>query len=57
MNASISVSQWLQASHSVPEKLGARRMDAKLMIVQGQNGRIVTIDPREMAVAATIWPN
>jgi branched-chain amino acid transport system substrate-binding protein len=33
-----------------------RRLDAKLMIVQWQNGRIVTTDPAEMAVAATIWP-
>jgi branched-chain amino acid transport system substrate-binding protein len=33
-----------------------RRMDAKLMIVQWQNGRIVTTDPPEMAQAATIWP-
>jgi branched-chain amino acid transport system substrate-binding protein len=33
-----------------------RRLDAKLMIVQWQNGRIVTTDPPEMAQAATIWP-
>ena len=33
-----------------------RRVDAKLMIVQWQNGRIVTTDPPEMAVAAPIWP-
>lgn len=33
-----------------------RRVDAKLMIVQWQNGRIVTTDPPEMAVAKTIWP-
>jgi branched-chain amino acid transport system substrate-binding protein len=33
-----------------------RRLDAKLMIVQWQGGRIVTTDPPEMAVAATIWP-
>jgi len=33
-----------------------RRVDAKLMIVQWQDGRIVTTDPPEMAVAATIWP-
>ncbi|HEX4368968.1 MAG TPA: ABC transporter substrate-binding protein [Rhodopila sp.] len=33
-----------------------RRVDAKLMIVQWQNGRIVTTDPPEMAQAATIWP-
>jgi branched-chain amino acid transport system substrate-binding protein len=33
-----------------------RRLDAKLMIVQWQNGRIVTTDPAEMAVAPTIWP-
>jgi branched-chain amino acid transport system substrate-binding protein len=33
-----------------------RRIDAKLMIVQWQDGRIVTTDPPEMAVAQTIWP-
>ncbi len=33
-----------------------RRVDAKLMIVQWQNGRIVTTDPPEMAVASAIWP-
>ena len=33
-----------------------RRIDAKLMIVQWQDGRIVTTDPPEMAQAATIWP-
>jgi branched-chain amino acid transport system substrate-binding protein len=33
-----------------------RRVDAKLMIVQWQNGRIVATDPPEMAQAATIWP-
>ena len=33
-----------------------RRVDAKLMIVQWQNGRIVTTDPAEMAVATPIWP-
>ncbi len=33
-----------------------RRVDAKLMIVQWQNGRIVTTDPPEMAVTDPIWP-
>jgi branched-chain amino acid transport system substrate-binding protein len=33
-----------------------RRVDAKLMIVQWQDGRIVTTDPPEMAQAPTIWP-
>ena len=33
-----------------------RRVDAKLMIVQWQNGRVVTTDPAEMAVASPIWP-
>jgi branched-chain amino acid transport system substrate-binding protein len=33
-----------------------RRVGAKLMIVQWQDGRIVTTDPAEMAVAAPIWP-
>jgi branched-chain amino acid transport system substrate-binding protein len=33
-----------------------RRVDAKLMIVQWQDGRIVTTDPPEMAQASTIWP-
>jgi branched-chain amino acid transport system substrate-binding protein len=33
-----------------------RRVDAKLMIVQWQNGRIVTTDPPEMAGASPIWP-
>jgi branched-chain amino acid transport system substrate-binding protein len=33
-----------------------RRVDAKLMIVQWQDGRIVTTDPPEMAVAGAIWP-
>ena len=33
-----------------------RRVDAKLMIVQWQGGRIVTTDPPEMAVTAPIWP-
>lgn len=33
-----------------------RRVDAKLMIVQWQDGRIVTTDPPEMAQAAPIWP-
>jgi len=33
-----------------------RRVDAKLMIVQWQDGRIVTTDPPEMAVAAPVWP-
>jgi branched-chain amino acid transport system substrate-binding protein len=33
-----------------------RRVDAKLMIVQWQDGRIVTTDPPEMAVAVPIWP-
>jgi branched-chain amino acid transport system substrate-binding protein len=33
-----------------------RRVDAKLMIVQWQNGRIVTTDPPEMAQASPIWP-
>jgi branched-chain amino acid transport system substrate-binding protein len=33
-----------------------RRVDAKLMIVQWQDGRIVTTSPPEMAVAKTIWP-
>jgi branched-chain amino acid transport system substrate-binding protein len=33
-----------------------RRVDAKLMIVQWQGGRIVTTDPPEMAVAQPIWP-
>jgi branched-chain amino acid transport system substrate-binding protein len=33
-----------------------RRVDAKLMIVQWQNGRIVTTDPPEMAEASPIWP-
>jgi branched-chain amino acid transport system substrate-binding protein len=33
-----------------------RRVDAKLMIVQWQDGRIVTTDPPEMAVAKPMWP-
>lgn len=33
-----------------------RRVDAKLMIQQWQDGRIVTTDPPEMAVAQAIWP-
>jgi branched-chain amino acid transport system substrate-binding protein len=33
-----------------------RRVDAKLMIVQWQDGRIVTTDPPEMAEAPPIWP-
>ncbi len=33
-----------------------RRVDAELMIVQWQNGRIVTTSPPEMAVAPAIWP-
>jgi branched-chain amino acid transport system substrate-binding protein len=33
-----------------------RRVDAELMIVQWQNGRIVTTSPRSMAVAKPIWP-
>jgi branched-chain amino acid transport system substrate-binding protein len=33
-----------------------RRVDAKLMIVQWQNGRIVTTDPPEMAGASPIRP-
>jgi branched-chain amino acid transport system substrate-binding protein len=33
-----------------------RRLDAKLMIVQWQKGRIVTTDPPEMAQAPAIWP-
>jgi branched-chain amino acid transport system substrate-binding protein len=41
--------------HVQYDKAG-RRVDAKLMIVQWQNGRIVTTDPPEMAQAATIWP-
>ncbi|HEX3573691.1 MAG TPA: ABC transporter substrate-binding protein [Rhodopila sp.] len=32
-----------------------RRVDAKLMIVQWQNGRIVTTDPPEMAETTPIW--
>lgn len=33
-----------------------RRLDAELMIVQWQNGRIVTTSPKSMAVAKAIWP-
>jgi branched-chain amino acid transport system substrate-binding protein len=33
-----------------------RRLDAELMIVQWQNGRIVTTSPESMAVAKPIWP-
>lgn len=33
-----------------------RRVDAELMIVQWQNGRIVTTSPESMAVAKAIWP-
>ena len=33
-----------------------RRVDAQLMIVQWQDGRIVTTDPPDMAQAAAIWP-
>ncbi|WP_428491426.1 ABC transporter substrate-binding protein [Rhodopila sp.] len=33
-----------------------RRVDAKLMIVQWQDGRIVTTYPPEMAQAAAVWP-
>lgn len=33
-----------------------RRVDAELMIVQWQDGRIVTTSPRSMAVAKPIWP-
>jgi branched-chain amino acid transport system substrate-binding protein len=42
-------------SHVKYDEAG-RRVDAKLMIVQWQNGRIVTTDPPEMAVASPIWP-
>ena len=34
-----------------------RRVDAELMIVQWQNGRIVTTYPPDMAVASPIWPS
>jgi branched-chain amino acid transport system substrate-binding protein len=34
-----------------------RRVDAELMIVQWQDGRIVTTFPSDMAVAPPIWPN
>ena len=33
-----------------------RRVDAELMIVQWQDGRVVTTYPPEMAVATAIWP-
>jgi branched-chain amino acid transport system substrate-binding protein len=33
-----------------------RRVDAELMIVQWQDGRIVTTSPPDMAVAPAIWP-
>lgn len=33
-----------------------RRVDAGLMIVQWQNGRVVTTYPPEMAVAPPVWP-
>ncbi len=33
-----------------------RRVDAELMIVQWQDGRIVTTSPRSMAEAKPIWP-
>jgi len=33
-----------------------RRVDAQLMIVQWQNGRIVTTYPPDMATAPAIWP-
>jgi branched-chain amino acid transport system substrate-binding protein len=33
-----------------------RRLDAELMIVQWQDGRIVTTSPENMAVASAIWP-
>ena len=42
--------------HHVKYDEAGRRVDAKLMIVQWQNGRIVTADPPEMAVATAIWP-
>ncbi|WP_428485354.1 ABC transporter substrate-binding protein [Rhodopila sp.] len=34
-----------------------RRVDAELMIVQWQNGRIVTTYPPQMAVTKAIWPS
>jgi branched-chain amino acid transport system substrate-binding protein len=33
-----------------------RRLDAELMIVQWQDGRIVTTSPENMAMAKAIWP-
>lgn len=33
-----------------------RRVDAELMIVQWQDGRVVTTSPESMAVAKAIWP-
>jgi len=33
-----------------------RRVDAELMIVQWQNGRIVTTNPPDMAVVSPVWP-
>lgn len=33
-----------------------RRVGAELMIVQWQDGRIVTTSPPEMALAPAIWP-
>jgi branched-chain amino acid transport system substrate-binding protein len=33
-----------------------RRVDAGLMVVQWQNGRVVTTYPPEMAVAQAVWP-
>ncbi len=33
-----------------------RRLDAKLMIVQWQDGRVDTVYPPEMAVTAPVWP-
>jgi branched-chain amino acid transport system substrate-binding protein len=33
-----------------------RRVDAELMIVQWQDGRIVTVFPPDMAATAAIWP-
>ena len=42
--------------HHVKYDENGRRVNAELMIVQWQDGRIVTTSPADMAVTAAIWP-
>lgn len=42
--------------HHVKYDQNGRRIGAELMIVQWQDGRIVTTSPAEMAVTPAIWP-